>query len=40
MTMINGKVRMKDRKLIGIDEEEIMAKSREEAEKLWNSINS
>lgn len=39
MTMINGIVRMKDRKLIGIDEEEIMAKSREEAEKLWNSIN-
>lgn len=34
-TIINGKIIMKDRKLIGIDEEAIMAKSRELSKKLW-----
>jgi putative selenium metabolism protein SsnA len=34
-TIINGKVLMRDRKLIGIDEEGILARSRERAQKLW-----
>lgn len=34
-TIINGKVVMEDRKLINIDEERIMAKSRELATKVW-----
>jgi len=38
-TMINGKVRMKNRELIGIDEEKVLATSREQATLLWNSIN-
>lgn len=38
-TMINGKVLMKDRELIGIDEEKEMAECRKETEKLWKSIN-
>jgi len=37
-TIINGKVIMKDRSLINIDEEALMAKSREQAEKLWKRI--
>ncbi|MDO4555547.1 MAG: amidohydrolase family protein, partial [Lachnospiraceae bacterium] len=40
MTMINGKVLMKDRKLIGIDEKAILTQCRQEAAKLWESINS
>lgn len=39
-TVANGKVLMKDRILTEIDEEEAMAKVREEAEKLWTKINS
>ena len=39
-TMINGVFRMKDRELIGIDEAREMAECREEAGKLWASINS
>lgn len=39
-TVANGKVLMKDRILTEIDEEEAMAKIREEAEKLWTKINS
>lgn len=39
-TIANGRVLMKDRELIGIDEEKIMAQCREEASKLWTSINS
>lgn len=39
-TIINGKVRMKDRELVGIDEHEIMAKSREHAKAMWDRINS
>jgi putative selenium metabolism protein SsnA len=38
-TMINGKVLMKDRVIIGVDAEEIMAKSRELSNELWNKIN-
>lgn len=38
-TIINGKVIMKDRELIGIDEKEILAKSREQATQLWNRLN-
>ena len=34
-TMINGKILMAERKLVGIDEEQIMAKARELALKLW-----
>jgi cytosine/adenosine deaminase-related metal-dependent hydrolase len=34
-TIINGKVIMEDRELIDIDEEGIMAKSRELANNLW-----
>ena len=37
-TIINGKIIMKDRVLLNIDEEELMAKSREQAEKLWKRI--
>lgn len=37
-TIINGKVLMKDRKLINIDEESILAKSRELSQNLWNRI--
>jgi len=39
-TMINGKLLMKDRELLGIDEEKAMADCRAEALKLKNSINS
>lgn len=38
-TMINGKVLMKDHELLHIDEEKEMAECREEAKKLWKSIN-
>jgi putative selenium metabolism protein SsnA len=37
-TIINGKIIMKDRILLDIDEEALMAKSREHAEKLWKRI--
>jgi putative selenium metabolism protein SsnA len=37
-TIINGRVIMKDRVLVNIDEEALMAKSREQAEKLWGRI--
>ncbi|MDR2575769.1 MAG: putative aminohydrolase SsnA [Treponema sp.] len=37
-TMINGKIIMKDRVLLNIDEEALMAKSREQAQKLWERI--
>ena len=39
-TIINGVVKMKDRKLIGIDDGEIMAKCREHAAALAGRINS
>ena len=38
-TICNGKVLMKDRVLTGIDEEKAMADVREEAVKLWASMN-
>ena len=37
-TVINGRVRMLDRKLLDIDEEAICARSRELAQSLWNRI--
>jgi len=37
-TIINGRVVMKDRVLLNIDEEALLAKSREQAEKLWKRI--
>lgn len=39
-TMINGKILMKDRELVGIDEEKLMADCREAAGKLWKRINA
>lgn len=38
-TVCNGKVLMKDRQLIDIDEEKVMAEVQEEATKLWKKIN-
>jgi cytosine/adenosine deaminase-related metal-dependent hydrolase len=37
-TIINGKIIMKERELVNIDEEGMLAKSRELARKLWNRI--
>lgn len=37
-TIINGKIIMKDRELINIDEEKIFRKSRELAQKLWEKM--
>jgi putative selenium metabolism protein SsnA len=37
-TIINGKIIMKEREFINIDEEALMAQSRERAQKLWNRI--
>ena len=39
-TVINGVVKMKDRELIGIDGDEIMAKCRERSAAMWTRINS
>lgn len=38
-SIINGKVRMRNREVQGVDQEEIYAKGREEAQKLWKRIN-
>ncbi len=38
-TVANGRVLMKDREIIAVDAEAIMAKCREESAKLWKSIN-
>lgn len=38
-TIVNGKVLMKDRRLTGVDEAEIMAQCRETAAGLWKKIN-
>ena len=38
-TMANGRLLMKDRELIGIDEEAVHAQTLIEAEKLWKAIN-
>jgi cytosine/adenosine deaminase-related metal-dependent hydrolase len=37
-TIINGKIIMRERELINIDEEALLTKSRELAKKLWNRI--
>ncbi|MDR2589922.1 MAG: putative aminohydrolase SsnA [Oscillospiraceae bacterium] len=39
-TIINGKVKMKNREFIGIDTEKIYAKSREHSNNVWERINS
>ncbi|WP_195462117.1 putative aminohydrolase SsnA [Anaerotruncus colihominis] len=39
-TVIDGKVRMQDRELIGIDEKKILADARAHAQAMWNRINS
>ncbi len=38
-TVANGKVLMRDRQVLVCDEHEVMAKSRESAQRLWNRIN-
>lgn len=38
-TVVNGRVLMKDRELIGIDEAKVMADCRAKAQELWKSIN-
>jgi cytosine/adenosine deaminase-related metal-dependent hydrolase len=38
-TMVDGKLLMKDRQLFTLDEDEIAAKAREQAQKVWNKIN-
>jgi cytosine/adenosine deaminase-related metal-dependent hydrolase len=37
-TIINGKIVMQDRVLVNVDEEALLAKSRELAQKLWDRI--
>jgi putative selenium metabolism protein SsnA len=37
-TIINGRIIMKERELVTVDEEALMAKSREQAQKLWERI--
>jgi putative selenium metabolism protein SsnA len=37
-TIINGQIIMKERELINLDEEALLAKSREQAKKLWDRI--
>jgi len=37
-TIINGRIVMRDRELVNIDEEALLAKSREHAQKLWERI--
>ena len=39
-TVINGKIRMKNRELVGIDEARLLAKCREQAADLWGRINA
>ena len=39
-TIINGKIVMKDRKIVTVGEEEILRKSREVSSKLWERLNS
>ncbi len=38
-TVIAGEIKMKDRQLVGVDKEQVMAHCREQAQSLWNSIN-
>ena len=37
-TIVDGKLLMKDRRLLTLDEEEISAKAREQAQRVWNKI--
>lgn len=39
-TIINGRVIMRDRKIVTVDENEILRKSREVSTKLWDRLNS
>jgi len=39
-TIIDGRIIMRDRKLVGIDEKKIMESSRVHAEKMWKRLNS
>jgi hypothetical protein len=39
-TIINGRVRMLERELVDIDEEKLMAESRQHAAALWQRANS
>ena len=39
-TIINGKVVMKDRKILTVNEDEILRKSREVSANLWERLNS
>ncbi len=38
-TIINGEVKMKDRELVGVDKEAVMAHCRERAQGVWHRIN-
>jgi hypothetical protein len=38
VTVVNGKVLMKDKKLTGLNEESIRAACKEEAYKLWKEL--
>lgn len=39
-TVCNGKVLMRDRVLVGIDEEKVVSEIRVESDKLWNQLNA
>lgn len=39
-TVIAGEIKMRNREVLGVDEEEVFAKGREEAQILWNKINN
>ena len=38
-TICNGKILMRDRELVGVDEEAVNARILEEAKKLWGNLN-
>ena len=39
-TVCNGRVLMRDRNVLVCDEQELMAKCRESAKKLWSAVNA
>ena len=39
-TVIDGRVKMKDRELVGVDKQAVLAHCRETASKLWSRINA
>jgi cytosine/adenosine deaminase-related metal-dependent hydrolase len=39
-TIIDGKVRMENRELVGVDKQAVLARCREAAQGLWNRINA